>query len=295
LVGVFYGKKILDERQKLRNLYDKKSNLLRLMIENGVDIKIKDVTDIEVDKGTINGAIVELENILNTQTFRLKQFLKQDTALNIDFQYFIAPQKVADFVENYVTNKAIQLPQMSYRAAQIGLSEAELALENIQNRQIFSFFQIGYSRDNTDQILLKKFKANNNLTFRIGLTAPLAANNNLKRSEAALQLKEAVLNEQLASQLLLKSIDIQRVRLENTLRSYKITTKNLNESLIPKLLNNAAVTAQILPLELADLQIAQQKLTIRNIEVANELTMEYIRFLDISGALIQYRNNNFLK
>jgi hypothetical protein len=65
--------------------------------------------------------------------------------------------------------------------------------------------------------------------------------------------------------------------------------------LIPKLLNNAAVTAQILPLELADLQIAQQKLTIRNIEIANELTMEYIRFLDISGALIQYRNNNFLK
>ena len=295
LVSLFYGKKILDERLKLRGLYEKKNNLLRLMIENSLDIKIKDITDVEIDKGTLNNVIVEVENTLATQTIRLKQLLKQETDLNIDFQNFISPTKVASFVENINKNTIPQLPQTNYRAAQIGVSEAEFALENIQNRQIFSFFQVGYNRSVVTEAALKRFNPSNNLAFRVGLTAPLSANNNLKRSEAALQLKSDELNAQLTAQLLSKSIDIQRVRLENILKSYNITTQNMNESLIPKLLGNATITAQIQPMELIELQIAQQKLNIRNTEISNELTLEYIRFLDISGALYQFRGNNFLK
>ena len=153
----------------------------------------------------------------------------------------------------------------------------------------------GYGIPTLHEAVLKKFNANNNLTFRVGVAVPIVANNNLKRSEAALQLRSDELNAQLSAQLLTKSIEIQRVRLENILKSYNITTRNISESLIPKLLNNANITAQIQPLELVDLQIAQQKLNIRSTEIASELTLEYIRFLDISGALLQFKNNNFLR
>jgi hypothetical protein len=141
----------------------------------------------------------------------------------------------------------------------------------------------------------KKFKALNDVNFRLGLTVPLPANNNLKNSKTALQQKEDEQTAILARQSQAKFIDIQYVKFENVLRSLRLNEKNTKESLIKKMLDNAKLLAQITPSEILDLNIAQRKLELRTIELSADLSNEYLRLLDMTGALSIYKNRNFLR
>ena len=297
IVGIFYGQKLYEERNRLKKILLEKENILRLSLEQGVDIRFKDVMDTESDKNTLATALLEYENNVFFQEERIRQFLKitDNQAVIIDFDAFISAEQIEKEVALLKINKTLFHPTFALRDAQTAYSMAEYRLEKTQNRQFFNFFQVAYNPLAYSPIESKKFKALNDVNFRLGLTIPLPANNNLKNTQAALQHKEDEQTAILVRQSQAKLIDVQYIKVENILKSLRLNDKNAKESLIKKMLDNAKLLAQITPSEILDLNITQRKIELRSIELSADLTNEYLRLLDITGALSVYKNKNFLK
>ncbi len=297
ILSIFYGKKLYEERTKLKKFLNEKEDVLRLSLEQGLDIRFKDVVDTENDKNALAAALLEYENNVFFQQQRIKQFLQQtdNQTIEIDFDTFILPNQIEQEVAKLKIDQTLSHPVFAFRNAQTAYSATEYRLEKAQNRQVFSFFQVGYNPIAYEPLPNNKFKALNDITFRLGLTVPLPANNNFRNSKTALQQKE---DEQLAimtKQLQLKMIEIQYVKVENLLKNLRLNEKNTKESLIKKMLDNPKLTAQITPVELLDLTISQRKLELRNVELSSDLSNEYLRLIDMTGAITIYKNRNFLR
>jgi hypothetical protein len=295
VVTVFYSKKLYDERSLFKNLLDKKTEVLRKSLEQGLDIRVKDVMDTENDKNALASILLDYENNRTFQMQRIQQFLKTKETITLDVQDFITPSQIEIVVKTMQADTNLAHPMFAYRRAQTAYSAADNALENAQNRQILSFVQLGYTNPIYDEGNLKRFNPQNNIAFRVGLTVPLPANNNLKRSETALQLQEDTQTELLMQQLQKKLIEVQYIKLDNIFKSLRLNEKNTNESLIKKMLNNEKLLTQLTALEVLDLQIAQKKLDVRSLELSSDLTNEYLRLLELTGAIGREANRNFLK
>jgi hypothetical protein len=243
----------------------------------------------------LGSALVDYENNVNYQLQRIKQFLKIKNDLTIDYQAFISIDSIEKNIEVLQKDLAVLHPNTALRFAQMKYSAAESAYENARDRNIFSYFQAGYDQTAYDQVALTKFKPANNIAFRLGLTVPLPSNNNLKRSKAALQQKEDEQNTILTRQLQQKSTDNQLIRIENLLKTHRLNEKAIKESLIQKLLNNATLMQQTSPMEVLDLKISMKKMQVRSLEIAYQITTEYVRYLDLTGAMSFYPKRNFLK
>ncbi len=133
----------------------------------------------------------------------------------------------------------------------------------------------------------KNRKTFNNFSVRIGLGLPIPGNNNPKRSEAALQLREAEVSAQVTRTINERGVDLQYVRVKNLLDQYRACEEKVQHSLIQKMLDNESLRPQMTALELADLQLAQQKLRLRLIEIEQELNVEYLKLLELKGVLGQ--------
>ncbi len=295
LTNFFYEKKLLDERSQLSNLLNSKSDVLRIMLDNGESVRVKDVMDTENDKNSLGNALIDYENNFNYNLQKIKQFLKIKNELTIDYQSFITIDSIEQNIKSLQNDAAVLHPNIALRFAQMKYSAAESAYENARDRNVFSYFQAGYDRTAYDAVSLTKFKAVNNIAFRLGLTVPLPSNNNLKRSKAALQQKEDEQNTILTRQLQQKSTDNQLIRIENFLKSYRLNEKSIKESLIQKLLNNPKLMQQTSPMEVLDLKISIKKMQLRSLEIAYQITTEYVRYLDLTGAMSFYPKKNFLK
>ncbi len=297
ILSIFYGQKLYEERSRLKKLLSEKENIVRLSLEQGVDIRFKDIMDTENDKNALASALLEYENNIFFQEQRIRQYVKiaDSQEVVIDFDAFISTDQIEKEVTTLKINKAFTHPLFALRDAQTAYSTAEYLLEKAQNKQFFTFFQVAYNPLAYSPIESKKFKALNDVNFRLGLTIPLPANNNLKKSKTALQQKEDEQIAILARQSQAKIVDIQYIKVENILKSLRLNDKNAKESLIKKMLDNAKLLAQITPIEVLDLNIAQRKLELRSIEISADLTNEYLRLLDMTGALSVYKNKNFLK
>ena len=297
ILSIFYGKKLYDERSRLKKLLNEKEDVLRLSLEQGLDIRFKDIVDTENDKNTLASALLDYENNVFFQEQRIRQYLKltDNQAIEIDFEGFILPEQIEKEVAKLKINQALTHPLFALRDAQTSYSLAEYRLEKAQNRQIFSFFQVGYNPLAYEPVFSKRIRVLNDVNWRLGLTVPLPANNNFRNSKTALQQKEDEQSAILTKQLQAKLIDIQYIKVENLLKSLHLNEKNAKESLIKKMLDNAKILAQITPIEVLDLNIAQRKLDLRSIEISTDLSNEYLRLLEMTGAMSVYKNRNFLK
>ncbi len=295
VLSCFYASQLLEERSGLLKLLENKAEILRKSIEQGIDIRFKDVMDTENDKNLLSSLLLDYENTLAINQAKIQQFLKTKEPVILDYQEFIGAESIAQNVRLIQKDSGFLHPILEYRHAQVSYSAAEFALEKIQNRQILSFVQLGATRPTYEVFPLSKFKVMNNLALRIGLTVPIPSNNNFKVSKTAMQLKDDEQTEWVARQMQAKMIDIQAVKINNVLKSYYLNEKNVKESLIVKLLNNPKLTGILTPVELIDLQIAQRKLQIRSTEIRSDLSNEYLRFLEMTGAFAKFSNRNFLK
>ena len=297
ILSIFYGKKLYDERSRLKKLLNEKEDVLRLSLEQGLDIRFKDIVDTENDKNTLASALLDYENNVFFQEQRIRQYLKlaDNQAIEIDFDGFILPEQIEKEVAKLKINQVLIHPLFALRDAQTSYSLAEYRLEKAQNRQIFSFFQVGYNPLAYEPVFSKRIRVLNDVNWRLGLTVPLPANNNFRNSKTALQQKEDEQSAILTKQLQAKLIDIQYIKVENLLKSLHLNEKNAKESLIKKMLDNAKILAQITPIEVLDLNIAQRKLDLRSIEISTDLSNEYLRLLEMTGAMSVYKNRNFLK
>jgi hypothetical protein len=294
LVTVRFIQNAIAERQKLDTLLSKKHEILRVMMEQNVDFKVKDVMDTEGDKNSLQLALLDLENNRRFHQSKLQQFIQNKTFTEFDLSDFITVEKIAQVVENQI-NTPSQFPVMDYKNAQTQYAVSRLDYVNSQNRQVFSMARIGF--ENPLYLELqppRRFNTLNNFSLRVGLNVPLIGNNNFKRSESLLELKQAQNDADWVRQQNQKSIDIQYLKLTNLLKQHRFYKDKTEQNLVKKMLKNDKLLAQITPLELVDMQLTQQKLEIRTLEIVQEITSEYVKLLELTGILSALPLKNYL-
>ena len=294
LAAVRFTQLAIAERQKLDTLLSKKHEILRVMMEHSLDFKVKDVMDTEGDKNTVQLALLDLENDKRFHQSKLQQFFKDKIFSELDVSDFIAVEKIAEVVDNQKIIPS-QLPTLDYKKARTQFATAQLAYINAQNRQIFNMARVGFENPlYLEEQPIKKFNTLNNFSVRLGFTVPLIGNNNFKRSKALLEQREAQNDADWVRQQNQKSIDIQYLKLENLLKQHRFYKEKTEQNLIKKMLSNQTLLAQITPLELVDLQLTQQKLTVRTLEIVQDITAEYLKLLDLTGAVSAQPLKNYL-
>jgi len=292
LVTLHFAQQLDTTRRELLRLLSRKENLLREMLDRGLDVKVKDVLDTENDRNSLELSLSELAHARSLHETKLRQWLPDRPAPQLDHSDYIRPATLAQRTE-FLKNTPTLNPSLAYREAETRYAAADWALENAQNRQVFNFLQLAYQKPVVTPDLPKKFNAFNNFSVRVALAVPIPGNNNPKRSEAALQLREEQVSTRSARLLNERAVENQCVRVKNWLDQYRVCEEKVRGSLIQKMLDNDALRQQMTALELADLQLAQQKLRLRLVEIEQELSIEYLRLLELKGVLGQEPIRNY--
>lgn len=278
--------------RRLDSLLEKEHLILREMLTSGVlDVKVTKVLDVEEDLNRNRLSLQELDNALRLHKNRLQQYTgnfsdidRSDLVTLTDIRANVAALKMAPSANN---------PLFDAKDADVELEKANLSYISSQNRQVFNNFAIGYQRP----LYLerpKRFNTLNNFYIRATFNLPLPANNRYKKADAMLDLQEARNEASWTREETLGDLEQQFVRLDNLFREYDVARERLDNSLIRKMLDNPTLRTQITPLEIIELEIAQQKLRVSQAGLLSDIAAEYVRLLELSGAAADGSGRNYL-
>jgi hypothetical protein len=278
--------------RRLDSLLEKEHLILREMLTSGVlDVKVTKVLDVEEDLNRNRLSLQELDNALRLHKNRLQQYTgnfsdidRSDLVTLTDIRANVAALKMAPSANN---------PLFDAKDADVELEKANLSYISSQNRQVFNNFAIGYQRP----LYLerpKRFNTLNNFYIRATFNLPLPANNRYKKADAMLDLQEARNEAGWTREETLGDLEQQFVRLDNLFREYDVARERLDNSLIRKMLDNPTLRTQITPLEIIELEIAQQKLRVSQAGLLSDIAAEYVRLLELSGAAADGSGRNYL-
>ena len=285
IVKLYYAEIFIKEKSKLQPFLVKKSALLNEMLDQGLDIKFKDVVDVEYDKNDLLSSLFEYSNIVNEEHERIKGFLNVSDSIFVDFDHFISSDEIRTIILTVDTSNVVLSPEVIYTKYKAQLSMAELNYQKSRNKQIFSFFQAGYSPVVVSEEAKTKFNPSNDLTFRFGVNVPIGANNNLRRSEAAIKLYEDKNDAILTREKYKADIMLQRTKILQLIDAKDQWQKMFDNNLILKLLKNESLKDQITPLEIMDMEISVIKLKLQGLKLDDKIANEYIELMSIIGAL----------
>ena len=285
IVKLYYAEIFIKEKSKLQPFLVKKSALLNEMLDQGLDIKFKDVVDVEYDKNDLLSSLFEYSNIVNEEHERIKGFLNVSDSIFVDFDHFISSDEIRTIVLTVDTSNVVLAPEVIYTKYKAQLSMAELNYQKSRNKQIISYFQAGYSPVVVSEEAKTKFNPSNDLTFRFGVNIPIGANNNLRRSEAAIKLYEDKNDAILTREKYKANIMLQRTKILQLIDAKDQWQKMFDNNLILKLLKNESLKDQITPLEIMDMEISVIKLKLQGLKLDDKIANEYIELMSIIGAL----------
>ena len=285
IVKLYYAEIFIKEKSKLQPFLVKKSALLNEMLDQGLDIKFKDVVDVEYDKNDLLSSLFEYSNIVNEEHERIKGFLNVSDSIFVDFDHFISSDEIRTIVLTVDTSNVVLAPEVIYTKYKAQLSMAELNYQKSRNKQIFSYFQAGYSPVVVSEEAKTKFNPSNDLTFRFGVNVPIGANNNLRRSEAAIKLYEDKNDAILTREKYKADIMLQRTKILQLIDAKDQWQKMFDNNLILKLLKNESLKDQITPLEIMDMEISVIKLKLQGLKLDDKIANEYRELMSIIGAL----------
>ncbi len=285
IVKLYYAEIFIKEKSKLQTFLVKKSALLNEMLDQGLDIKFKDVVDVEYDKNDLLSSLFEYSNIVNEEHERIKGFLNVSDSIFVDFDHFISSDEIRTIVLTVDTSNVVLAPEVIYTKYKAQLSMAELNYQKSRNKQIISYFQAGYSPVVVSEEAKTKFNPSNDLTFRFGVNIPIGANNNLRRSEAAIKLYEDKNDAILTREKYKANIMLQRTKILQLIDAKDQWQKMFDNNLILKLLKNESLKDQITPLEIMDMEISVIKLKLQGLKLDDKIANEYIELMSIIGAL----------
>ena len=293
LAGYLYARPRLEACRRLDTLLQTEHRILRDMLNTGVlEVKVAKVLNAEEDLNRNRVAMQEMENVRRLYHNRIRQYAGDFT--DIDDSDLAGPADLRSVVEALrVAPNSTPYVDSELKNAEVRLKMSELKYVSSQNKQIFNNFTMGYQRP----LYLerpKNFNTFNNISFRLGLTAPLPSNNRFKKADALLDLREAENDAARSVEVRQKDLDNQFVRLDNLFREYDVIQERLDSSLIRKMLQNTTLRSQMTPLEIVELEISLQKLSIAQAGLLDDLAGEYIRLLELSGALTGNPGRNYL-
>lgn len=285
LAGYFFVAPELAACRRLDSLLEKEHQILREMLATGaLDVKVSKVLDAEDDRSRNRLAAQELENELALHRNRLRQFVGDFS--DLDRSELLALADIRARVAALKAAPPAEQPLLAVKNADVELEKANLGYVSAQNKQILNNFSVGYQRPLYLEYP-KRFNTFNNFNARVGLTLPLPSNNRFKKADALLDLREAQNDAAWAREKTEKEVEMQLARLENLFKEHDLAQERLANSLIRKMLDNAALRTQIMPLEIVEMEIAQQKMAIHQAGLLADIAANYVRLLEISGAIGQ--------
>jgi hypothetical protein len=283
LAAYLFLEEKIEAGRRLDSLLEKEHQILREMLASDVfEVKISKVLDLEEDRNRSRLALKSLENEQKLKKSKLVQLVGPFDRIE---QSGLAD--VAALQAQFLTlkNQPPAHPVFALKSAEAESEKAQLRLTDAENRQIFNHFQAGYQRPIYLEERPKRFNPANNISLRVGLTVPLPANNRFKKASAILDLRDAQNDADWAREEMQNDFDIQCARLEHLFLEHALVREQRENGLVQKWLENPSLQAQVTPLERVEMEIAQQKLAFQQSDLAAEIAVEWVRLLDISGAL----------
>ncbi len=280
---LMFAPSLLRERAKLDSFFVQKQQILQKTIENGIDIKVKDLIDAENDRNALQNVQLDLENQIQFQQNKAQQLANEN--LQIEENNRIKISNIFEIINALMLQKTAENPIVPFKLAQLKLANANMKVEKSQNRQIFNFFQIYYQNTIFEIPIPDKQKSVNNFSVRVGLMFPIVGNNNFKVAQTGLQAQILSENVGVTQSLTQKNVVLQTEKLQNLKKSYELCSRQIEQSPIKKMLDNEKLLQQITLLEVVELRLIQQKLIVKRAEIEREIAAEYVRLLDLTGAM----------
>lgn len=288
MVDAYFSQNLLDKHNQLDSLLNQKQTVLKKSLQKGLPIKVKDLVETEDDLLNVRLALSEMNNVWSLSHQRIQEYVIVQKPFVISFDNFISITKLEEILHVIKTNKNLQTPELKINQSRINVSKSELRLEEAQFKQYFDGFQLIYQQKNKTDFSSLDF------SFRIGVNFPIKSNFRPKQNALLLDLKETENDYQFALFQTERTLKTQLLMMENLIKQYRSSLDALNNSLSINLLNTPSVLATLLPADIIDLKIIQQRKNIELVKMNYGLLKEYIKLLVITGDLTYSPYRNYL-
>ena len=288
IVDVYCTNLVINNQKRLDTLLNQRNIAFKTALQKGVSIKIKDLVETEEDMRNLSESLSETQNIYAVGYQRIRDYLGVQHNVALNFGNFISVTKLENVLNTLKMTRNWQTPEVKMYQNQISLAQAELKLEEADFKQVFDGVQFVYERSPKNDFSIKDF------SYRVGVKIPLKGNFRPKQNELLLDIKEAENDYNFASYETERTIKMQILKVENTLKLYNETQGKLNSSLAKSFLSTPSVYNTLSATDIIDLKIIQQKKEIELSEVHYKLISEYIALLDMTGNLVYMPYKNYL-
>ena len=278
----------INNQKRLDTLLNQRNIAFKTALQKGVSIKIKDLVETEEDMRNLSESLSETQNIYAVGYQRIRDYLGVQHNVALNFGNFISVTKLENVLNTLKMTRNWQTPEVKMYQNQISLAQAELKLEEADFKQVFDGVQFVYERSPKNDFSIKDF------SYRVGVKIPLKGNFRPKQNELLLDIKEAENDYNFASYETERTIKMQILKVENTLKLYNETQGKLNSSLAKSFLSTPSVYNTLSATDIIDLKIIQQKKEIELAQVHYKLISEYIALLDMTGNLVYMPYKNYL-
>jgi hypothetical protein len=284
-----YAQQLSQASQSLDSLLQAQEEALRLMLREGLSVKIKEVVENEQDRQAIQLDLRQYQHAQEQARGRIRQFLPSNQEWELELQGFIPIPKIEQVVAG-IRSEVLNtpLPETQIRFAQKSLLQSELDLLQVRNREYISFFQFGYERAPKTPTL------DDDLFMRLGLNIPLNNTNRMKNNELMLELQEIDTKSAIATTEHQKELDLQLLQVKQLIQEYKLLEEQEKKNLAVSILEDPSLRAQVSVSDLLDLHLLRKKKQLSRLKLAQELTLEYLQLLYLNGKLVQKPLLNYL-
>jgi hypothetical protein len=288
ITNVFYTQLELAKQQRLDSLLQTRNATLKLSLQKGIMVKVKDLVETEEHIKTVRSNLINLQNILKTGYQQIQEYVGVQHEIALNFNDFITVSKVESIVNALKSNRLRNSPELRAFQSKINLVQSELKLEETSFNSMFDNFQLNYSTKAGSDFSSKDFG------IRFGINIPIKGNFRPKQNEYLLDMKFAENEYNFASFEHDRLIKLQILKVENLLKQYKTVTEQANQGLAKNMLENEAVSMRLAPADIIDLKILQHEKEADLVKINHDLVREYIVLLEFTGDLVYAPLKNYL-
>jgi hypothetical protein len=288
IANVFYTQLELAKQQRLDSLLHTRNTTLKLALQKGMTVKVKDLVETEEHLRTVRTNLIELQNNLKTGYQQIQEYVGVQHEVALNFNDFISVSKVEMVVNSLKINRAHNAPELRAFQQKINLMQSALKLEETNFNTFFDNFQLNYSTKAGSDFSGKDFG------IRFGVNIPIKGNFRPKQNEYLLDMKMVENEYHFAIFEQDRLIKFQILKVENLLKALKTVTEQANQGLAKTMLENAAVSTRLTAADIIDLKILQHEKEADLVKMNHELVREYLVLLELTGDLAYAPLKNYL-
>ncbi len=288
MVDAYFAQLLLAKHRSLDSLLNQKNTILKISLQKGMPIRVKDLVETEDDIRMLRLSLADIEAVWDLGYQKIRRYLGVQTKFELDFDNFISVPKVEKLLSGIKINKNIQNPALKTSQSEANLSQAELRLEEATFNKFFDGVQLIYEHKNSTEFSPQYF------SFRVGVNIPIKGNLRPKQNELLLDIKDAENDYHVGFSQTEKRISAQVLTIENLFKKYRLCQDMIQNSLSNNILNTPAVRNTLLPADIIDLKILQQKKILESTKIQYEIVKLYIQILANSGDLVYSPHKNYL-